>query len=378
MCLHNSVKERISVSNLELLDTYDTSSCETLYSDNRDYIELEDCKDIYHNTHDLSVIEINIRGLVNKQYELLYLLQSITQMKQVDVVILIETWLTKDSEGKLKLPGYEYVGLPRCHKKGGGVGFLIQRDLKYKHRFDLHVTSEVIENCFIELLGVKRNIIKGALYRAPNLSTSKFVADYELICKNLNREKNKDSILGLDHNLDLLKHHLHKQTQKFMECMLENSHFPCITCPTRVTNSSATLIDNLLLSVNLIGKQNSSVIVSDVSDHLPCLTLIRNCMITQSPEHEGYKWQFTEKYVKKISDELFNIDWNCLLTNKNTMESLELLYNRLGVIIDKEAPEKTVRVSTGQALTLSWMTPGLLRSSNKQLKLYKKALISGN
>ena len=210
MCLQNSVTERISLCNLETLDTYDTSNNEKLYSDTCDYIDLENCKDIVQETHDFSVMQINIRGLSNKQHELLLLLRSITQMKQIDVVILVETWLTMESESHVKMPSYDYYGKIRRHKKGGGVGFLIRHGISYKPHPDLNVSLDVTENCFIELIGLKRNIIIGALYRAPNLHAGDFVKDYVTICKKLQVEKNKDSIIGLDHNLDFLKHHLHK------------------------------------------------------------------------------------------------------------------------------------------------------------------------
>ena len=82
-----------------------------------------------------------------------------------------------------------------------------------------------------------------------------------------------------------------------MEVILELAHFPCITRPTRITNTSATLIDNLLLSANLIGKQNSSIIVSDLSNHLPCLTLIQDCRISRNSVHECYKQNFSMKCI---------------------------------------------------------------------------------
>ena len=73
-----------------------------------------------------------------------------------------------------------------------------------------------------------------------------------------------------------------------------------------------------------------------------------------------------------------SVDWNLVLTGKNTTDSLESLYNLLGPIIDKEAPEKLVRVSSSQVITLAWMTPGLLHCSKKQLQLYKNFLTSRN
>ena len=73
----------------------------------------------------------------------------------------------------------------------------------------------------------------------------------------------------MDHNLDLLKLNTHRHTQHFNEIMLENNLLPTITRPTQITQSSATLIDNIFVSENLHRFFESAVLLEDISDHLP-------------------------------------------------------------------------------------------------------------
>ena len=54
-----------------------------------------------------------------------------------------------------------------------------------------------------------------------------------------------ECILGLDHNLDLLEHSIHPKTQEFLEYILDQNLLPAITKPTRISKTSATLIDNI-------------------------------------------------------------------------------------------------------------------------------------
>ena len=51
---------------------------------------------------------------------------------------------------------------------------------------------------------------------------------------------------------------------------------PMITKPTRITRTSATLIDNILMSqaISVIGQ--SCIIENDISDHLPSLVILPN------------------------------------------------------------------------------------------------------
>ena len=64
----------------------------------------------------------------------------------------------------------------------------------------------------------------------------------------------------MDHNLDLLKSHKHIGTAKFLEHILEYGYLPLITKSSRITKTSATLIDNIIISQGLQGDFDSSIL----------------------------------------------------------------------------------------------------------------------
>ena len=55
-------------------------------------------------------------------------------------------------------------------------------------------------------------------------------------------------ILGMNHNLNLLKCEIHKGTHDILDLMLQHQLYPSITRPSRVTQMTATLIDNIFIS----------------------------------------------------------------------------------------------------------------------------------
>ena len=61
-----------------------------------------------------------------------------------------------------------------------------------------------------------------------------------------------------------------------MEYNLEINMLPVITKPTRITDTSATLIDNILISSKLQQAYHSGIIISDMSDHLPTVIKLKN------------------------------------------------------------------------------------------------------
>ena len=94
-------------------------------------------------------------------------------------------------------------------------------------------------------------------------------------CLKKSKKRNENVVLGLDHNLDFLKSIVHKGTHSFIDLNLEHDLVPTITRPTCLTKSSATLIDNILVSQKYCGRFESNILIDDISDHLPRLSVKR-------------------------------------------------------------------------------------------------------
>ena len=135
-------------------------------------------------------------------------------------------------------------------KKGGGVGILINNKIKYRVCNDLYVDSELFENCMVELQTVQRHLLVSAVYRPPNTNQKEFIESFKTL-KDLVYQSKLEWIIGLDHNMDLLKIDQNKNTSVFMTMLLEHELYPVITRLTRITKSTTTLIDNIIVSHTL-------------------------------------------------------------------------------------------------------------------------------
>ena len=88
------------------------------------------------------------------------------------------------------------------------------------------------------------------MYHPPNTDSTNFRITINTISSTSLKEK-KEIILGMDHNLDLLKSGTHKQTQLFFMDLLEKNIYPTITRLTRICQNTATLINNIFVSRDL-------------------------------------------------------------------------------------------------------------------------------
>ena len=151
--------------------------------------------------------------------------------------------------------------------------------------------------------------------------------------------------MTLCHNLDLLKAHLHMQTNHFLEKNLDLDLIPFISKPTRITKKTATLIDNVMISPKLQSEMNPHLLVEDISDHLPILILLRNqnkslkeCKVIKSQN-------LNDTRLDRINSELKQIDWDELLGNMDVSAGFLKFHSMLCGSIDKHVKEVQRKVN---------------------------------
>ena len=72
-----------------------------------------------------------------------------------------------------------------------------------------------------------------------------------------------------DVNINLLNSDSHLQTAEFLETLYSFSFSPLITKPTRNTDNTATLIDNIFTNYSPNKKGVAGILCTDITDHLP-------------------------------------------------------------------------------------------------------------
>ena len=118
-----------------------------------------------------------------------------------------------------------------------------------------------------------------------------------------------DLVIGTDQNLDLLKVNEHNPTSEFLELNLTEGLLPMISKPTRITHKSSTLIDNIYVKDKVAFQSTGAILVTDISDHLPCLLLLDKDIIVSGPQ-KVMKRKITDNTLQNINETLSLI---CLL-----------------------------------------------------------------
>ena len=103
-----------------------------------------------------------------------------------------------------------------------------------------------------------------------------FNTSFSQLLQKIKRENKKTIITG-DFNLSLLNYAKNIWTFEFLESVFSKNFTPQINLPTRITGTSSTLIDNILINSqeNLYTSAN---LTTSISDHLPQFTIIENLL----------------------------------------------------------------------------------------------------
>ena len=215
------------------------------------------------------------------------------------------------------------------------------------------------------------------MYRSPNTKETELINHVQnTIVKCMSAKQDIDIILGMDHNLDLLKINNHKGTRLFYDKMVELELVPSITRPTRITNHSATLIDNIFVRGSLQKDFDSSIIISDISDHLPSIFLAKQTKVINNDHIEFESRCLSETKISKIKKRLDKVDWHGTLNSDSSSNNFDTLMRTINVIMDQEAPVRTIRRSGKQRFVEPWIMTGLDNSARTVGKLYKSTLQS--
>ena len=147
MCLQR-IKKQIS-DRLEKNKIANTDNFE--FVDHCDYLELDDVTPQTLPKDNLNLLQMNVRGLVGKQSKLQSLLDKLENNSDIHCLLLCETWLTEDTKKLVSFNKHTFIGQECNKKRGGGVWFLLRKELIARKWDDLCINSSSFEHCIIEL-----------------------------------------------------------------------------------------------------------------------------------------------------------------------------------------------------------------------------------
>ena len=248
-----------------------------------------------------------------------------------------------------------------------------QEHVYFEERPDLSYFDEDCETVFIEMEKghqlQNHNVIIGVIYHSPSQDMSSFNDKMSNIINVVRRENKTCYFLG-GYNINIFNYESHAQTAQFVDMMSSNGFLSLITCPSRVTATSATLIDNIF--TNNIGDINNSVqglFITDISDHFPVFLIARQMEIKEKGTYI-FKRLYSFLNIENFCQAMSNISWDEISRTRDTQQAFDTFHKHLVEIYNKHFPK--IRIKRKYNNRKPWLSEGLKNFIKQKNKLYLK------
>ncbi len=250
-----------------------------------------------------------------------------------DVIGVSETWNSYENPIKLnvEIPGYSSFPY-QSHSQNCGVALYVKSGLIQMPRLDLSKENSDFdfEAVWVEVENKNgKNYLFCCLYWHSNLNLDTFNEYLQEILSDPMVSNKQTFFLG-DFNADLLNYNSHTPTTNYANLFFCNQFLPYITHPSRVSENSSTLIDNIF-SNTVDCETIRSNILTQITDHFPQFLVVKHAAISFKDLYY-YKHDFSKLNSEVLLNDYENLDLTFL--NNNTLDT-DSKFNRFLSILDE-------------------------------------------
>ena len=331
------------------------------------------------DTHNFIVLSLNIQSLRAKFDQLSVLLSHFENFFKISAICLQETWLSEDSDlSCLSLPNYNFIHKAKRVSEHGGLGIFLHNDYTFKELKSTKM-SELFEAQFIAVNNdmYANNIIIGNFYRPPRdlvINYQNFTSDLEQIMQNFRLFKEEILICG-DFNIDILKANEKEHVNNYLNKIFSSGFLPYITLPTRISNNSATLIDNFFCRFTKnVSKISSGILISGLSDHFPYFISAKHQLKKENKEKFIEIKRNTPKDINNFRIDVAKAKLNDLLDSSeegNPNSNYNIIHDILVDCVKKNLSSKKLKFNKHKHKKSAWITKGIIKSISFRDKLYQ-------
>ena len=157
--------------------------------------------------------------------------------------------------------------------------------------------------------------------------------------------------------------------------MNSNYLLPYILQPSRVTDRSATLIDNIFANTFNFNALSGNL-ATKISDHFPQFLIIEDLKVNYATLNY-YKHDYSHFSEEAFVDEVSHLDFSPIYnSNLNTNGKFDLFYDQIDFVCKVHVPYKRLSKKEVKISSKPWITKEIFAKMKYRDKLYSKLLKS--
>ena len=210
-----------------------------------------------------------------------------------------------------------------------------------------------------------KNTVIGCIYRHPHANNLNDFIDYLKDCLISLNNENKNVYIAGDFNIDLIKYDNNLKIRDFCDLLTSHCFLPLITQPTRITETSQTLIDNIFTN-NIERECISGNVLIEISDHLlqfASMSMKRDSFHDSTLHVRDYKNWNEESYLDDLS-----------IQNWSDSADVNTLYNdlifELDGCVNRHLPKKKLTKKEQKLKKKPWISNQIITKIKHRNSLF--------
>ena len=269
-------------------------------------------------------------------------------------------------------------------RNSGGVGVYISTHFNFCNVQQNWIGSEHCEDIWLSVEDRRTNQFFNivVLYRHPNTNIPEFISKLDEVFCNPILTNRCTYILG-DINIDICTSNRSTAAQEYINVLTCKGFFSIITKPTRVTETSATIIDHIITN-DLTRRLFPIILRTDLTDRY-LTAVVATINIKRKQRQSG---KILRRDMSHFSTENFNNDVEQFadrfledlteITAENFNNVFDYFTNFYKRIVDQHAPIKCLSRKKQRLQNKPWISKGILISIRNKQKMYKTHFLQGS
>ena len=298
------------------------------------------------------------------------------------VICIQESWAHENVDmSQFLLPNYSLIFQNRRLSTHGGLIMYVHDDFAYKdlnQEIIISGTSTLFESHFVEIWRKTcrfQKYVIGNVYRLPSYNAedlSAFTNEYSDLLNRL-RTRSKFVYICGDYNIDILKMCSNNNYNTFYENVISSSFAPKITLPTRICDTTSTLIDNIYTNV-LDKSHTSGILIRPISDHQMYFCIMNENYMKPAIAQKYVEVEvFNVEAIENFKTEIANLEIHDKLDktlNRDPNHNYEIFSTLLQNAKSKHIPKRIKKFNKRRHKKERWMTDELLAQVIKKNEMY--------
>ena len=219
-----------------------------------------------------------------------------------------------------------------------GVVMYITKALDHKILHDLNALEDEFETLWVKINTdtKSKNIVICFAYMHPDTDATKFIEYLEATLSKV--DKNKIICVIGDSNINLLNYESHSETNEFINCMVSHYLLLHILQHTRVTDHSATIIDNIFTNATEFSTVSGNIF-NQLADHFSQFLVIEKLPVIHK-DAVYYQYDYSNFDKNKLLADFSKINWDDTqnIMSDDVNEEFSIFYEKVSTCVRNHVP----------------------------------------